>query len=540
MEVLTRLRNPEWWQTQSLEDLYFLTRNVLSTLEDPTPGYKDLWKPTHGDLCRFLKEYAKPGHKCIVLMPRGWIKSYVATVGWTLQRVLRNLVEGKREHLIISNATIGNSREFLEKIKFNLQYNELLRAIFKKWLPENPPEQAERWTQDEISIKGNKIETGSAEGNLVSRHYTIGINDDLVNRDNSATAEQISKVIDWWKLFQSLLLPKSVELIIGTRWDEDDLYGHIIKSFLQVPSEEKNKSRIEWHKGKYHLLQLSCWADVEARTGSTFPTMFPDWKLKEIEVEQAERFGGQYLNDPIAMSNKPFKPTWLSRTWDPALLPKIVTTIMTVDPTGKEKAESDYTGMTVVDAGLDKNVYIKFAQRKLVTDLKLVEWIVEVACDHFPAVIGIEENKYSTLMELMELSLPLIIRKLGLNKEQAEYATTLPGLCMELRHRGRPKHVRILNLTGWFESGRMLLAPAGMQDVRDELLRFPSIRLFDIADALAYVLDVLTFPRATDPERYLVVPEFLKLTDEEREREEWQRLMGGRRSRGFDAIKHLY
>jgi hypothetical protein len=503
---------------------------VLQTLEDPTPGYKDLWKPTHKRLCDFVQKYAQPGQKVLILLPRGWVKSYIITVGWLIQRTLKNLVEGKHDHWIISNATVGNASEFLDKIKYNLQYNEILTGLFGEFLPKTPETEADRWTMTEIGLLGNKIETGSVEGNLVSRHYRGMINDDLVNKDNSATAEQNLKVIDWWKLAQSLLESDGVEIILGTRWSMDDLYGNIIEKFLCIPKEEmenfKTKPIFEWHQGKYHLFQASCWLDPVNRTGSTFPTKFPESRLKEIESEQAERFGGQYLNDPLAMTASDFKLKWFSPRWREDELPAVANTFMLVDPTAKEKAESDATGLVVVKAGLDKKCYVTVAKHRLVTDLKLADWIIEEALLGQPGLIGIEENKFASLSELIEIRLPVWFRRGDVPKDRTEYAKTIPNILIELKHHNRSKALRIRNLTGWFEGGRILLAPWGMEILIDELLRFPASRYDDIADALSYLLDVLIFPTEKDAEVFLTLSPDQKMTEAERIEAEWDGLAG--------------
>jgi len=73
------------------------------------------------------------------------------------------------------------------------------------------------------------------------------INDDLVNRENSGTKEQIAKVIDWWKLARSLLESKGLEVSLGTRWFADDLYGYMLKEFLgldEAAFKEHRKIRL--------------------------------------------------------------------------------------------------------------------------------------------------------------------------------------------------------------------------------------------------------------------------------------------------------
>jgi len=544
-DVRKKLGDPAFWRESCLTDLFFLCRLVLSTLDDPTPGYKHLYPPTHKRLCDFITKYAQPGNILLILLPRGWVKSYIITVGWLTQRLLQNLVSGRQEQFIINNATLPNSLEFLAKIQYNLQYNELLRKVFSDVIPENPATEARRWTQSEIDLGGTKIETGSAEGNLVSRHYSGGlINDDLVNRENSATSDQIVKVKDFWRLGQSLKMPKSVEFIPGTRWAFDDLYGDLMERFLKIPEADfkryQEEPYFEWHTGKWHLFHASCWADPINENGSTFPTLFSEKKLHEIKEEQGDRFGGQYLNDPLALSATKFKPAWF-KNW--SVLPPQRATYQLIDFAGTDNKDNDESGMVVVDAGVDKVLYVRHAERKRLTDHQAIEWIIETALAYQPGLIGIESHKFGLVRDLLPFILGQMVRMGKVPKALLEYAQRIPYRLVELQHHSRPKGLRIGNLSGWIEKGLVLFAPNGMADLRDELIRFDKSQRDNIIDALAYILDVVVFPAATDPPKLLVVPDHLKKTDEERERESWDKMPGVVRPGQLilsDELDHLF
>jgi len=544
-DVRKKLGDPAFWRESCLTDLFFLCRLVLSTLDDPTPGYKHLYPPTHKRLCDFITKYAQPGNILLILLPRGWVKSYIITVGWLTQRLLQNLVSGRQEQFIINNATLPNSLEFLAKIQYNLQYNELLRKVFSDVIPENPATEARRWTQSEIDLGGTKIETGSAEGNLVSRHYSGGlINDDLVNRENSATSDQIVKVKDFWRLGQSLKMPKSVEFIPGTRWAFDDLYGDLMERFLKIPEADfkryQEEPYFEWHTGKWHLFHASCWADPINEKGSTFPTLFSEKKLHEIKEEQGDRFGGQYLNDPLALSATKFKPAWF-KNW--SVLPPQRATYQLIDFAGTDNKDNDESGMVVVDAGVDKVLYVRHAERKRLTDHQAIEWIIETALAYQPGLIGIESHKFGLVRDLLPFILGQMVRMGKVPKALLEYAQRIPYRLVELQHHSRPKGLRIGNLSGWIEKGLVLFAPNGMADLRDELIRFDKSQRDNIIDALAYILDVVVFPAATDPPKLLVVPDHLKKTDEERERESWDKMPGVVRPGQLilsDELDHLF
>lgn len=528
MAILDKLYDPMWWLNEMATDLYFLCRNILCTLEDPTPGYKDLYYPTHKRVCDLVMKSAKEGHKCLVLLPRHWIKSYVITIGWTIQRIIKNLMTGKREIMLVDNATIGNAKEFLSKIKYNLQYNELLRGLMSHISKEvanqlkDLENNAERWTQDEIQICGNRVELGSVEGNLVSRHQKIHIHDDLVNWENSRSTEQLTKVIDWWKLARSLLTHDGIEIIIGTRWDFGDLYGHIIDKFLNPPKDYHiGKPIVVLEKGKYHLIQMDCWADPENEKGSTFPTLFPEWKLKELQNEQEDEFPGQYRNDPLAQGRQKFQRQWIQYYKD-SDIPPIVNTVVLFDVADKDKKTSDWTGCTVADIGVDKKIYIREATRKKVSDIGLIDWMIELVCAYQPASIGIESTKFNTLQELIELIVPQKLRRREIAPGYVELVQNIIPSLHELRHMGRPKETRIENMHGFVERGIVLFPRNMADDLIQELIRFGSTKIDDTADSFGYLYDVLIFPQKSDPEKVSIVSPEEKKTAEEREQEEWE------------------
>jgi hypothetical protein len=516
----------DFWREKCLTDLYFLCRVVLQTLEDPTNGFKDMYKPTHKIITQFVQKYGTlPEQNLVVLCPRGWLKSYIISVGFIVQIILNGLVNSNRkgETILLSNATLSNAKMFLKKIKYNFEHNELLRDLFPE-IPRDPEKQAGRWTLEEIELKNTLVETGSVEGNLVSKHYSLLINDDLVNKENCSTPEQINKTIDWWKLSRSLLESRGTEIIIGTRYDNDDLYGYLLNQFfgftIETYNEHRNKPIIETHKDNYHYLRISCWEDPVNEKGSTFPILFPESKLKKIKEQQAEFFFGQYLNDPISDTTAIFKRSWIQH-WRRGELPEIRNTYMLIDPSGKETAGSDKTGMVVIDAGADKNLYVIYAKSNKETDLKAVEQMINLASLYQPIYIGIEETKYEVYRDLCSFLLPQLIRQGKLPKGSEAYAKCIPNILFPLKPKNRPKELRVKNLTGWFESGKILLPPIGYEDLLNEILFFGRTRYDDIVDALAYILDCVVFPNPAEPKKQYITS-YDANSFAERERRFWE------------------
>lgn len=90
---------------------------------------------------------------------------------------------------------------------------------------------------------------------LTGKHAKILIFDDLHDFENSLNPEQCKKVID--KYYGQLIGradPAGARFIVaGRRWNESDLYGHILKNeadqwvVLTLPAERRNSSRLYWN-----------------------------------------------------------------------------------------------------------------------------------------------------------------------------------------------------------------------------------------------------------------------------------------------------
>ena len=523
------LDNPHEWIDKCVKDLYFLCRCVLQTLEDGTPGFKDLYRPTHKRMCDFLTKYAVAGQHCILLFPRHWIKSYIIGCGWAMQRLMKNALSGRREGFLFSHAVEPRAIALKGRIKHNLLYNNFLKALLSMTNPEvakqlaDPENTAELWTKEEDRIWGNVLMTGAVEKTLESTHFNIHIGDDLVVRENSNTSTQLDKVENWWKLARPLLSPQGIEILVGTRYGFDDLYGRLIERFLKPEKGYNLKAPIvELHKDNWHLLQADCWKDQKNETGSTFPYLFPEKELKRLQLEMGDEFSYQYRNSPIAKGKRKYKRGDF-HYYDDVDLPKIVNTVMLLDVTDKEKETSDYTGIVFVDIGVNKKAYIRKAWREKITDSNLVDLICKEAPHYNPATINIESTKFLTILELMEILVPQKLKMGDIPEGYKDFVATLPHIISELKHRGRNKFIRIENMHGYVARGTILFPRVGAEDLIEELLRLRAWKTDDTADAFGYLQDVLVFPQKNDPERVFIVPERLKKTPLQLEEEEWER-----------------
>ncbi len=182
----------------------------------------------HNELAEYLEESGP--HK-LVLIPRGHLKSSIVTVGWTIQQLLRN----PNLRILIRNAVWDKSRMMMGQIQSYLEDGPLplLFGRFKN--------QKSYWTKDGCTITHRKskvskeptLMTAGLETSLAGYHFDIILDDDLVDQQNSGTKEQIQKVIDVYNDSFNLLDRGGVHVVIGTRWNTKDLYGHLLATDLR-------------------------------------------------------------------------------------------------------------------------------------------------------------------------------------------------------------------------------------------------------------------------------------------------------------------
>lgn len=210
-EVL-RAQKEKYYSTH----FYEFNRDVL--------GWPDIYEPLHKRVCDFVQDNVDK-KKLLMLLPRGSFKSSIITVGYTLWRICKN----PNERVLIANATYPMAVSFLKQIKDHLSKNETLKEIYGDLTKD-----AEGWRENLITLAGTMDGTGyrgkeptvsayGMESNLTGSHFTFGIMDDMVNRDNINTREQLDKPINFFKDALDLIDPingRKQILVIGTTWHQ--------------------------------------------------------------------------------------------------------------------------------------------------------------------------------------------------------------------------------------------------------------------------------------------------------------------------------
>jgi phage terminase large subunit-like protein len=464
---------------KGLDDLYFFNKYILEQSESRR---KFIVPHVHGEWATWFKNSTK--RIKMMLVPRSCFKTTFMTVGYSLQRMAKD----RNIRILLANATLGNSQKFLDEIKWHLQNNKEFLKFYGGY--KNGDEEGfgfydmkNKWNDTEISISGRTITSQTPTvtatgvgGNLVSQHYNLIINDDLINLENSATKLQADKVIDWWKKSHSLLEPDGEMFIVGTRWAYYELYQYLI---------DHMKDKVDFYIRSAYNPDGTFY----------FPERFSEEVLKDLRaLHGSYSFSAFYLNDPVdeetALIKKSHIKYWGNDMGDKPL-PRVLNIFSTCDPAVSQSTDADNSVIMTVGIDLDDNWYVLEVLREQWTVGELVNNLFEVAKTWKPISMSLEViGQAQGLLEPIQNEEDK--RKIYLSLTEIKVR---PQVTKEMRIRSilQPR----------FENGKIFIKH-GMEDLEDELLRFPKAKSDDMADCMTDVEEIGFRP---DPSTPTNVPE---------------------------------
>jgi len=95
-----------------------------------------------------------------------------------------------------------------------------------------------KWTEAVWTVKGAEgyaekdatVTAGSLYGLRPGPRFDLLLADDLIGQDECATAAQRQKASDrFWSVIKPMLTPTGQVIVLGTRWNEDDLYAELVR-----------------------------------------------------------------------------------------------------------------------------------------------------------------------------------------------------------------------------------------------------------------------------------------------------------------------
>jgi len=331
-------------------------------------------EPHHFAMIAHQHRYS-PDPGCMILCWRGAGKTSITSVARTVFKLLKN----PDERILLASKSGTNAVGILSEVKRRLVLPEV-EEIFG-------PQIGDKWDDVEINVAGRKsaskesnVTAIGAESAVVSRHYDAINADDLVDEKNSRTRymrDQIKTFL--YKTLLPTLEPGGEFSVQGTRYHDQDLYGHLVENELA---------------GRVLVIPALVGSE-EHGYRSNWPAKFPvEWLLQRRASMGSILFDGQYRCDTAKMKGGGVfdidDVDTIALSQVPAGLPRYLGVDLAISQ--KAKADRFFAVVIAYDAATDTvyvvdNVYGRFSfvkQREIVIDL----------CDRHSIVRGAIEAQF--------------------------------------------------------------------------------------------------------------------------------------------------
>jgi predicted phage terminase large subunit-like protein len=419
---------------------------------------------------KFVKENESRLKK-LMMLPRGSFKSTIATCAYPIWLLWHN----QDLRIMIDSETLSNAKKYLSGIKDMIENNELLRRICVdqngKYVLEPNYKIAGGCTEDQVILKSRKILgrkepsifCSGADNAQTGMHPDVILMDDMVSERNVGTADQIEKVKNHYRFSLSLLEPNGLQIVIGTRYHMDDLYGDLL-----------DMSTFECY-----VRPAVLGYDEEDNPILYFPSRLTKEFLKDKREEQGSYiFSSQYMLSPLDDENSVFKKDHIKYYYNLNGV-NIKDVYLLVDFAISERKTADYTVVMAVGVSELKEIYVLEYKRKRMLPNETIDTIF----DYF--------ERFNKAFHVKHVGLELVsfqkVMKYFVKEEMKRRGIFMP--IKELKA-DRDKMRRIGALQPLFEQGLVYIKPS-MVELEQELLEFPYSRHDDTPDALAYIVQLL-------------------------------------------------
>ena len=364
------------------------------------------------------------GTRTAIAAPRGHAKSTVLSLKCALHAALY----GYKQYILLVSDTESQAVSFLEAIKAELEENELLQADFGQQVGKKT------WKTGSILMNnGCRIDAiGSGQKLRGRRNYQrrpdLILCDDIENDEGVRTAEQRSKLSDWfWKAVCKSGDNYTDILVIGTVLHHDALLTHLLtnpgfesRKFTAVLSDAPSPLWEEWERlftdlndprrektaqrfFRQHRREMQKGAKV------LWPEKWSYYDLRLMRLVEGEHaFNSEMQNQPLDPASCLFSPQWF-RYYNPAELdfrhPRF-RFYGYCDPSLGRTASSDYSAIITLavdgDTGLsyvwDADLQRRHPDR-IITDILEKERLLRRETGRGFCLFGAETNQFQWFLK---------------------------------------------------------------------------------------------------------------------------------------------
>lgn len=289
-----------------------------------------------------------------LFMPRGYFKSSMMTVGYTVWDIINN--PNIRIALADTNETLG--KKFLGQVEKIIK-SPLFRALYPDIVPTLPSNHPDaNWSKTSFTVKRKAIQLGEPTMMIITPntdtegfHFDKIIGNDLVNKKNYRSETLREKTKEFVRNFANLQDSEETPIIIeGTFWHPDDLY---VAEILKNP--------------EYTIFYLPLYDD---NNNVTFPEKFTPTYIEAQRFKLGDKlFTTQMLLNPISeqeafMSQYPFvryeekdnkRMATDGREFDAPIIGRMVA----MDTAGRGKS---LAAISMVDLDNEGNFFVRYVK----------------------------------------------------------------------------------------------------------------------------------------------------------------------------------
>lgn len=384
-----------------------------------------------------------------------------------------------RRYLNVDSFDKANAESTLFDVVTTLQTNRKIIADFGQLYnaKRNSEEATIKRITNFVTNNSIRVEAHSTQESVRGRLFQdqrpdfVLLDDFETNKtkDSAAYTQQVIKHIDE---FKAGLAPNALILYLGNYITELGSIQSLIERSMtdtglrvRMVSVESN-GKPTW-QGKYTL------TDAEAKG------------TEKVSLEDKKRqlgslvYAAEMMNQPIDESTQEFTKQLFIPISAEAVLSKDTRNFITIDTAVSEKAEADFTGITINYVDRENKWNIK-ARRYKINPAQLIDLLFTLYREDKPEKIGIEKTIYLQAI------------KPFLDEEMRKRNVFLP--IVELDHQQTAKHTRIRGLIPRYESKSIFHIKGECDDLEQELLRFPKAVNDDVMDSEAYQLQIAEPP----------------------------------------------
>lgn len=351
----------------------------------------------------------------------------------------------------------------------NMYVSDTYRRIFPRFSPLRKDQDTKKhWVNND----GWQIYAAGSDGSLTGFGADIIIIDDPI-KPSEADSEVVRTKVNnnYHDTIETRLndTSKGAIIIVMQRLHEDDLCWHLLdleergigkkwdKLVIQSVAEEDEQHRKQWE--------------------SFFEKRFPLEVLNTIKKTSSLKFATQYQQQPINKETQEFHQEWFRYHWQNTNVetPPWLRIFTAVDPAFKKWQHNDFTA--IISAWFVNNkLYILECTRGKYSADKMLDVILYHIKKRDPEKIGIEAYQAQTLINTF---LKNKMNEMWIYKDIEEIRQTWDKL------------TKIRKLIPLYRDW-LIFHKVWMDDLENELIKFPRGRNDDMIDALQMVYDMYT------------------------------------------------